>query len=227
MEEIELLKRCMQEIRTTYNVDPEGLSSEGSAPDRRQPWWGSSDKRMVRGLWIANGGVPRGLRMPQAEPMESISFLLQGDNASYKTFSESLIKIGYRVLVDPEPWSLEAKGDKSIKNGSVKSRLTWLLWIGSNAMPPNPLVKEKHSSPSPGYPLQRTLTGLFAIVLTLVAVAAGLGSFADENTAGWIFGVSAKLAILLTFVWLAWPQLIWLMARPVERQPLGYCRYRR
>lgn len=131
-EEVELLKRCMQEIRTKYSVDPRRIVIGGVGSGATPATVGAlQNKRMVRGLWIANGGIPRGLRMPQAEPMESPSLLLQGDNPGFKLFSESLRKLGYRAVVTDEAWNLNMVVDKLIKGGlnQEQSYLASLDWF--------------------------------------------------------------------------------------------------
>ena len=61
---------------------------------------------------------------------------------------------------------------------------------------------------------RRTACGIFAIGFGLAAVALGFFGLVSPNTASLALGVSGKVALLLAFAWLAWPQLIWLSELP-------------
>lgn len=71
------------------------------------------------------------------------------------------------------------------------------------------------------YGLQRLLTGILAILFAVVAILVRISNITDEGTAGWIFGVSGKFAFLMAMVWLAWPQVVWLIERPGGAAALG------
>jgi len=61
---------------------------------------------------------------------------------------------------------------------------------------------------------RRTACGIFAIGFGLAAVALGFLGIVSPNTASWALGTFGKVAFLFAFVWLAWPQLIWLSELP-------------
>jgi hypothetical protein len=61
---------------------------------------------------------------------------------------------------------------------------------------------------------RRIACGIFAIVFGLAAASMGFLGIVSPNTASWALGTFGKVAFLLAFVWLAWPQLIWLSELP-------------
>jgi hypothetical protein len=61
---------------------------------------------------------------------------------------------------------------------------------------------------------RRTACGIFAIGFGLAAVSLGFFGLVSPNTASWALGTFGKVAFLLAFVWLAWPQLIWVSVLP-------------
>ncbi len=61
---------------------------------------------------------------------------------------------------------------------------------------------------------RRTACGIFAIGFGLAAVALGFFGIVSPNTASWALGTFGKVAFLLAFIWLAWPQLIWVSELP-------------
>jgi len=61
---------------------------------------------------------------------------------------------------------------------------------------------------------RRIFCGILAIVSGFSAISLGFLGFVSPNTASWALGTFGKVAFLLAFVWLAWPQLIWISELP-------------
>ncbi len=107
MEELEVIKRSLQLIRADYKIDSRriviGGVGAGSGP---AVVLALQNRSTFKGLWIVGGNIPRGLRMPQSEPMESLSILLSGENPAYPLFASKIETLGYRVRVSPEKFDV-------------------------------------------------------------------------------------------------------------------------
>jgi serine protease Do len=129
-EELDVVKRVIQQLRNDYTIDPRRLVisgiGSGGAPAMIL---GLQNRSMFRGLWLVECNVPRGLNLPQAEPLESPSILLQGDKPIYEKFVERAREIGYRAHLIEDKIDLGVKliGEKSQKD--VESFLRSLAWF--------------------------------------------------------------------------------------------------
>ncbi len=107
MEELEVIRRSMQQLRADYTIDARrivvGGVGAGSGP---AVVLALQDRGKFRGLWLAGGNIPRGLRMQQIEPTESLAILLQGENPAYPPFAAKIEKLGYRVSLSPEKFDI-------------------------------------------------------------------------------------------------------------------------
>jgi serine protease Do len=107
MEELEVIKRSLQLVRADYKVDSRRMVIGGiGAGTGPAVVLALQNRTTFRGLWMVGGNIPRGLRMPQAEPMESMSILLSGDNPAYPIFADRIEKLGYRVFLSPEKFDV-------------------------------------------------------------------------------------------------------------------------
>ena len=117
MEELEIVKRTLQDIRNRYSVDPlrlvVGGIGGGSIPALI---FGSQTRSSIRGIWISGPGGPKGIRLPQAEPLESPSYLFQGPAAGFESLTTQLKKLGYRTVLSNSQYDSEkAVGSDSLK----------------------------------------------------------------------------------------------------------------
>ncbi len=129
MEELEIIQRTLQKIRSDYAIDSRRIVVHGvGAGGGPAIVIALQKKEFVRGLWLAGGGIPRGLRMPQAEPRESIAILLQGDNPAYESFAEKVDKLGYRAIVSSGKVELIGPGSKSTGQAQAAQFLISLEW---------------------------------------------------------------------------------------------------
>jgi serine protease Do len=130
MEELQILKRVLQLVRADYKVDSRrivvGGIGAGSGPAMVLAL---QNRATFRGLWVAGGNIPRGLRMPQAEPMESMSILFSGSNPAYPLFADRVEKMGYRVLVSPEKFDIAGLLTGNLLQQQAQSFFASLEWL--------------------------------------------------------------------------------------------------
>jgi serine protease Do len=97
-EELEVVKRTIQQLKTTYAVDSRRTVLAGfGAGGAPAMVFALQNRSLFRGLWLAEGNIPRGLGLPQAEPLESPAFLLLGSQPAYPRFAEAAGELGYRI----------------------------------------------------------------------------------------------------------------------------------
>lgn len=128
IEEIEIVKRTLQDVRTRYKIDPRRLVvggiGGGSLPALI---FGAQSRSMFRGVWISAPGGPKGIRLPQAEPLESPAFLFQGEADGFKLLAMQLKKLGYRTIESSQPYDpSKALGSDSLTQ--VQSFCQSLEW---------------------------------------------------------------------------------------------------
>lgn len=116
IEELEIVKRTLQDIRNRYSIDPRRLViggvGGGSLPALIL---GAQSRSTARGIWISAPGGPKGIRVPQAEPMESPAFLFQGEKDGFQSLASQLQKLGYRTnLSDNQYDPAKAVGSDSL-----------------------------------------------------------------------------------------------------------------
>jgi len=130
MEELEIIRRSMQQIRTDYKIDPRrivvGGVGAGSGP---AVVLALQDRGKFRGLWLAGGNILRGLRMQQVEPMESLAILLQGENAAYASFATKIEKLGYRVSLSTEKFEILGAATGISVQQQAQSFFASLEWL--------------------------------------------------------------------------------------------------
>ncbi len=130
MEELEVIKRSLQLIRADYKVDARrviiGGVGAGSGP---AVVLALQNRSVFRGLWVVGGNIPRGLRMPQSEPMESLSILLSGDNPAYPLFSTKIETLGYRVRVSLEKFDIAGPLTGNLAQQQIQSFFASLEWL--------------------------------------------------------------------------------------------------
>lgn len=130
MEELEIIRRAMQQIRSDYKIDSRRLVVAGMGAGSTPAFVLSLQNRGVfRGLWLAGGNLPRGLRMPQVEPMESLAILLQGDNPAYPTFESKIEKFGYRVISSMEKFDFSGPISGSALQQQAQNFFASLEWL--------------------------------------------------------------------------------------------------
>jgi poly(3-hydroxybutyrate) depolymerase len=130
MEELEIIKRSLQLVRADYKLDARrivvGGIGAGSGP---AVVLALQNRTTYRGLWVVGGNIPRGLRMPQAEPMESMSILLSGDNPAYPLFAERVEKVGYRIFVSPEKFDIAGLLTGNLVQQQAQNFFASLEWL--------------------------------------------------------------------------------------------------
>jgi len=105
IEELEIVKRTLQDIRNRYSVDPRRLVMGGVGGGSLPALiLGAQSRSTVRGVWISAPGGPKGIRVPQAEPMESPAFLFQGETAGFESLNKQLQKLGYRTSLSNDQY---------------------------------------------------------------------------------------------------------------------------
>jgi serine protease Do len=129
-EELDIVKRTIQQLRTTYEIDPRRISLSGQGAGSAPAFvLAMQNRALFRGLWLAEGTIPRGLGLPQAEPQESPAILLQGKNPVFPRFVEAANKLGYRAAVaDPEA-EVIAESMNVQQQKSVEVFLSSLAWF--------------------------------------------------------------------------------------------------
>lgn len=130
LEELEIIKRTMNQIREDYKIDPRRIVVGGiGAGGKPAIVLALQNRGIFRGLWLAGSSLPRGLRMRQTEPLESLAIFLQGNSPAYFTFSKTLDELGYRVGVAVEKYEI---ADQSVGNAAqmrVQEFLLSLEWF--------------------------------------------------------------------------------------------------
>jgi len=89
----------------------------------------------------------------------------------------------------------------------------------TNVRLPKDPVRNSKASPmkfgkNPEVDFRRVACGVLAIGFGLAAVGLGFLGLVSPNTASWALGTFGKVAFLFAFVWLAWPQIMWLSSLP-------------
>ncbi len=128
IEELEIVKRTLQDIRNRYSIDPRRLViggvGGGSLPALIL---GAQSRSTARGIWVSAPGGPKGIRVPQAEPMESPAFLFQGEKDGFQSLTSQLQKLGYRTTLSNDQYD-PAKAVASDSLNQVQAFCASLEW---------------------------------------------------------------------------------------------------
>ncbi len=129
-DELDIVKRAVQQLRGNYSIDPRRLVIGGiGAGGAPAMVLALQNRAMFRGVWLVECSIPRGLTLPQAEPLESPALLMQGSNPMFPKVAEQANSLGYRAAIVEEKIDLGVKilDDKNQKE--VESFLRSLEWF--------------------------------------------------------------------------------------------------
>ncbi len=129
-EELDVTKRTVQHLKNKYTIDSRRMVIGGMGAGGGPAFvLALQNRSLFRGVWLAESNLPRTLRPPQSEPMESPAMLLQGENPAYPKFVKAVKEMGYRALAVEEKVDLASQAIDVKQQKTVETFLRSLEWF--------------------------------------------------------------------------------------------------
>jgi serine protease Do len=129
-EELDVTKRTVQHLKNKYTIDARRMVIGGMGAGGGPAFvLALQNRSLFRGVWLAESNLPRNLRPPQSEPMESPALLLQGENPAYPKFVKAVKEMGYRAMASEEKVDLSSQAIDMKQQKTVENFLRSLEWF--------------------------------------------------------------------------------------------------
>lgn len=114
-EEVEIASRLRSHMSNTYTIDKRRVSVGGMAsgmlPALVSALQGSE---IYRGVWLCNAKIGRRLPLPQAEPLKSMAFFVNGTDTTLGNFKALVQKTGYSIAFHAEELTVSKMVDSQL-----------------------------------------------------------------------------------------------------------------
>jgi serine protease Do len=129
-EELDVTKRTIQHLKNKYTIDARRIVIGGMGAGGTPAFvLALQNRSLFRGLWLVESKLPRALRPPQAEPLETPAMLFQGENPAYPKFVKAIRDMGYRATAIEEKVDLASQAIDLKQQDSVENFLRSLEWF--------------------------------------------------------------------------------------------------